>query len=215
MPGFRGRTEPRRRTAGWSSPSESCCFLAGALLGLVVCDATLALAQTPTPDPGAWRPLAYSDLRSPTARAATYVDIWKDALDANNRAYAARGDRRFAAGNAPASEAHFVIWSAKRSVVLSVLNTVLGCTEKARDRDVDAVVKLCPMRVAIYDGLEVRTMDAGRACILEPGPGARLDPSVSAAYGAYDVPTRTVKIGMIVNHRAVDGCSFNVPLGRE
>ena len=174
-----------------------------------------ACAQAPTPDPGAWRPLAYANLQRPSVRDATYVDIWKDAIEANNSAYRARGDRRFSNGAAPATEAHFVIWSAERAVVVSVLDTALGCLEKARDFGAHAVVKLCPMRVAIYKGLEVRTLDAGRGCFLEAARGTSLDPSVAASYGAYDVATRVVKIGVIVNRRAVDECSFNIPLGRE
>ncbi|MCP3477899.1 hypothetical protein NLM33_48380 (plasmid) [Bradyrhizobium sp. CCGUVB1N3] len=62
-------------------------------------------AQTPTPNPGAWRPLSYADLQRTTPATATYADVWRDAI-----------------------EAHFVIWSPKKSVVLSVLDTALACT---------------------------------------------------------------------------------------
>jgi hypothetical protein len=174
---------------------------------------SVAFAQTFTPDPGEWRPLAYANLRKPTPRDATFVDIWNDVVDAGDRAEARRGDPRLASGKPSAIEAHFVIWSPARSVVLSVLDTTLGCSAKPRDPETRAVIKLCPMRVAIYDGLRVQTMEAGRGCFLEPQSGARLD--VSAAYGAYDVASRTLKIGMIVNHRPVGGCSFNIPLPRD
>jgi hypothetical protein len=149
------------------------------------------------------------------AREATYVDIWKDAIDANNTVYRARGDRRYSGGAAPATEAHFVIWSVKRAVVVSLLDTALGCSEMTRNGAVHAVVKLCPMRVVIYDGLKVRTLNAGRGCFLEPAPGATLDPSTAVAYGAYDVAARAVKLGVIVDRRAIGDCSFNIPLGRE
>jgi hypothetical protein len=172
------------------------------------------LAQTLTPDPGAWRPFAYSDLQRPTPRNATYADIWKDQLDANNEAYRARGDRRFVDGNAPATAAHFVIWSEQRSVVLTVLNTALGCSPKLRDAKAQVLVKLCPMRIAIYNGIRVETLDAGRGCYLEPEANSTINPSVAAAYGAYDVGARRLKLGMVVNHRVVDGCSFNIPLVR-
>jgi hypothetical protein len=92
--------------------------------------ATSAYAQSLTPDPGAWRPMSYADLQKPSPHTATYLDIWKDAIEVNNRAYRARGDQRFSDGNAPATEAHFVIWSSTKSVVLSILNTVTGCTLK-------------------------------------------------------------------------------------
>jgi hypothetical protein len=209
--------EPARSAAIDRAVSRHRRRTVAAALGatLLVAHPATLVAQTLTPDPGAWRPLAYSDLRKQTRREATYIDIWKDAIDANNAAYAARGDRRFAGGNAPATEAHFVIWSSKRSVVISMLNTAPGCSLKAREEKSQAVIKLCPMRVAIYDRLRVRTLEAGWGCFIEPAPGAPLDPSASAAYGAYDVATKTAKIGLIVNHRAVDGCSFNIPIARE
>ena len=187
--------------------------LAVVLVSLVIIGpADSARAQALTPDPGAWRPLVSANLQKPTRRDATYVDIWQDAIEANNRAYRARGDRRLSGGAAPASEAHFVIWSAKRAVVLSVLDTALGCSEKARKAG--AVVKLCPMRVAIYEGLHVRTLAAGRGCFIEPAAGVTLG-ATAALYGAYDAAARALKIGAIVDRRALDGCSFTIPLGRE
>src|SRR3954468_12209492 len=99
-------------------------------VGLLVGHATSLAAQTPTPDPGSWRPVSYADLQRPSSATATYADIWKDSIDDNNKAYVARGDTRFAAGNAPATEAHFVIWSPKKSVVFSVLDTATACTLK-------------------------------------------------------------------------------------
>lgn len=200
------------KSEGWNGVGSALKVFGLLLMG---CQAVPVLAQSLTPDPGTWRPLTYSNLQNPTARDATYVDIWKDAIDANNQSYVERGDRRFSEGNAPATESHFVIWSSNRSVVLSMLNTALGCSQKESADDAGVSIKLCPMRVTIYDGVQVRTMEAGHGCFLEPAPGARLDPSASAAYGAYDIATRTVRLGMIVNHRAVDGCSFNIPLLRE
>lgn len=173
-----------------------------------------AHAQSPTPDPGAWRPMSYADLQKPSPQAATYLDIWKDAIDVNNRAYKARGDQRFTDGNAPATEAHFVIWSSTKSVVLSILNTVTGCTLKELRAAAGATVKLCPLRIAIYEGLQVRTLDGGWACFLElasPVAGANVTPQ-AASYASYDVATKTVKTGLIIDHQAVDGCSQNIAL---
>ncbi|MCS3731048.1 hypothetical protein [Bradyrhizobium betae] len=171
-----------------------------------------AHAQSLTPDPGTWRPMSYANLQKPSPQSATYSDIWKDAIDANNRAYKARGDQRFSDGNAPVSEAHFVIWSSGRSVVLSVLNTAIACSIKQVAPDAGATVKLCPMRIAIYEGLQVRTMDGGSGCFLELEGGPLSDREASAAYASYDIASKTVKIGMIVNHQAVDECSKSIPL---
>ncbi len=71
------------------------------------------------------------------------------------------------------------------------------------------------MRIAIYDGLQVRTMEAGRACLIEPPAGTTLDPNMAAVYGAYDVTRKALKIGLVVSGRAIDGCAFNVPLRRQ
>ena len=174
-----------------------------------------ARAQTPTPDPGAWRPVSYVDLQRPSDATATYADIWRDAIEANNRAYVARGDKRFVGANAPATEAHFVIWSPKKSVVLSVLDTAIGCATHLIDPSAHARVKLCPMRIVLYEGVQVRTMDGGKACFLELEPSqtrANRDPAISVAYVAYDVGAKTLKTGMIVNHRPVDGCATKIPL---
>lgn len=180
--------------------------------GLTAVVADHASAQALTPDPGAWRSMSYTDLQRPSSKAATYVDIWQDAIARNNAGYRERGDRRFAEGNAPAVEAHFVIWSERRSVVFSVLDTAIGCNVKEAVPQLRATVKLCPLRIAFYEGLQVRTMDGGQACFLELEPGAATDPSASGAYSAYDVPSRTLKTGMIVNHKAVEGCSLSIPL---
>ncbi len=181
--------------------------------GVMMIDLTAAAhPQSLTADPGAWRPMSYANLQIPAPQTATYLDIWKDAIDANNRAYKARGDQRFSNGNAPVTEAHFVIWSASRSVVLSVLNTAIACSIKQVAPDARATVKLCPMRIAIFEGVQVRTLDGGSGCFLELAGGVRVDREASAAYASYDTASKTVKIGMIVDHQAVEGCSKSIPL---
>ncbi|MEH6952896.1 hypothetical protein V4R08_16770 (plasmid) [Nitrobacter sp. NHB1] len=185
------------------------------IAGIMMVDlATGADAQSLTPDPGAWRPMSYADLQKQSPQTATYQNIWKDAIEVNNRAYKARGDQRFAEGNAPATEAHFVIWSSTKSVVLSILNTVAGCTLKELRAAAGATVKLCPLRIAIYEGLQVHTLDGGRACFLElasPVAGTSVTPQ-AASYASYDVATKTVRTGVIIDHQAVDGCSQNIAL---
>ena len=174
-----------------------------------------SLAQTPTPNPGAWRPISYVDLQRPSGATATYADIWKDAIDDNNRAYRARGDTRFANGNAPVTEAHFVIWSSKKSVVLSILDTAIGCSAHFVDRAAHATVKLCPLRIAQFEGATVDTKDGGKICFLEldpSSPSARVDPASSVSYASYEVATKTIRTGMIVDHKVVDGCSNAIPL---
>lgn len=177
--------------------------------------ATATWAQEITPDPQAWRPLSYADLRQPSGTTRTYSDIWKDAIEENNRLYVARGDTRFRDANAPATEAHYVIWSRRRSVVVSVLNTATGCTLKEVHPSLSVSVKLCPLRLAIYEGVTVRTLDGGRACFLElaaSDAGLRPEPTRAAAYGSYEPATKVARLGLVIEGQAVDGCSLNVPL---
>jgi hypothetical protein len=174
-----------------------------------------AAAQALTPDPGAWRPVSYADLQRVSSATATYADIWKDAIEENNRAYITHGDKRYVDGNAPVTEAHFVIWSPKKSVVLSILNTATACTLKEVRAAARATVKLCPLRIAIYEGVQVHTMDGGRACFLElstAGAGETSDPNRAISYAAYDVATKTLKTGLVIDHQAIDGCSQKIPL---
>ncbi|WP_244662155.1 hypothetical protein [Mesorhizobium huakuii] len=185
-------------------------IVAAALVSLA--STSSSSAQERTSDPSAWRNVSYADMQRPSADTATYADIWKDAIEANNRAYVARGDTRFAGANAPAVEAHFVIWSTKRSVVFSVLDTATGCTPKGVPA-AGVAVKLCPLRIAIYDGLLVRTLDGGRACFLEIEPKVvGGNPVGSGSYVSYDIKTKTLKTGTIVAHQAVEGCSLTLAL---
>ena len=202
----------RARTPGGAKPRRLRSAASGACLAACSTIAVPASAQAPTPDPGAWRPVSYADLQRPSGATATYADIWKDAIDDNNRAYRAGGDTRFAEGNAPATEAHFVIWSPAKSVVLSVLDTATGCTLKDVRASAGATVKLCPLRIVFYEGLRLRTMDGGRTCFLELANGAADDPSRAVSYAAYDVATKTMKTGTVIDHQAVEGCSQAIPL---
>ncbi|MGX7743961.1 hypothetical protein [Rhodopseudomonas parapalustris] len=179
-------------------------------LGLLVVTSSCR-AQARTPDPAAWRAMSYADLQHPSSSTATYFDIWKEAIDDNNRTYATHGHDRFADGNAPVAEAHFVVWSSRRSVVLSMLNTASGCTTIQTLSKAAVTVRLCPMRLALYEGIEVHVMDAGRGCFVESAAGKTTDQE-AAVYASYDVRTRTLRTGAIVNHAVVPDCSFEVPI---
>lgn len=202
------QTKKHRRGASRPGPKGlgSTCF-GFALLAAAACH-----AQALTPDPAAWRPMTHADLAHPTATTATYFDIWKDAIDDNNRAFAAKGDTRFVNGNAPAVESHFVVWSSRRSVVLTVLNTATGCVDQQALSDGAVTVRLCPMRLAVYEGIQVQVMDAGRACFLESAPGRAANAATAATYTSYDIAARTLRVGAMVNHAVLQGCSFEIPI---
>jgi hypothetical protein len=173
-------------------------------------------AQSLTADPAAWRSFAYTDLQNPSSTTATFADIWRDAIEENNRKYLARGDKRYAGGNAPAREAHFIIWSPAKSVVLSVLDTAAGCTPFATDQALGAIVKLCPVRITQYEGATVKTSGGGKLCFLErPSLDAAPESSRAAAYASYDIATKTIRTGLMLDHKPLDGCSISIPLHRQ
>ena len=58
-------------------------------------------------------------------------------------------------------------------------------------------------------------MDGGRACFLELETGRAGYPGNSTLYAAYEVSTRTIRTGLIVDNRAVDGCSQSIPVRAE
>ncbi len=202
------RFVPQQALALQSIGAASLAFLSAAT-------ASSTHAQSVTDDPTAWRPLIYADLQNPSPATATFADIWRDAIEQNNRKYLAKGDKRYAGGNAPAREAHFVIWSAKKSVVLSVLDTASGCTPFSTDQALGAIVKLCPVRIAQYQGATVKTSGGGKLCFLErqrSADSSDADPNRMGAYASYDIAAKTIRTGLMLDHRPVDGCSISIPL---
>ena len=174
-----------------------------------------AIAQQPAAAKNDWRPMVYSDLRLVSNTTKTYADIWADKITANNKSYAAAGDNRFAVGNAPASEAHFVVRSPVKVVVASILNTVAGCTVIRTDLPMRVSVKRCALRLAIYSSGANSVSDAGTACFIEYGKlptNMTPDQSRNAAYAAYDVVSRTIKTGLVLGGQALDECSINIPV---
>jgi hypothetical protein len=164
-------------------------------------------AQELTPDPGAWRPLIHADLETELPDNLTYIDVWKDALTANNRAYDAKGAPRAAGQNAPASDAHVVVRSSRWVVVLTTLDTESGCKPAELSPGAGETIKMCPTRLVMFEGALSHTRDLPASCYLEIEPATATDPNDDASYAAFDTVTRTIKIGLIVNHRAVDECS--------
>lgn len=166
-----------------------------------------------TLDPQAWRPVVYYDLQFPSENAANYASIWADRIEANNQAYIARGETRYAVGNAPAYEAHYTIKSPSRTVVLTFLNTRTGCAIKQRFPAANVNVLTCPLRVAIFEAGK-KSISEATGCYLERGTAQNVssDPTASVSYVSYDVIKKAFKTGMIVAHKAIDGCSQVIPI---
>jgi len=189
-------------------------------LATTILFAAPSLAQEPplTPNPDKWRPVVYRDLQIPGPLDAPFTGVWADMIERNNRRYTAAGDSRYAVGNAPAREAHFVVRGGDKVAMLSVLNIATACKMIVADAATNIIVKLCPMRLAFWQGPRGSakgSIHQARACYLEPGaqPGNFTpDPSYAVSYASYDVATKSIKLGVILAHKAVEKCSQTVPL---
>jgi hypothetical protein len=187
-------------------------------LGLFSVGVTLAFAsaspitaQELTPNPGAWRPLAHADLKAELPDNLTYIDIWKDAIAANNQAYDVKSAPHAAGQNAPASDAHVVVRSPQRTVVLTTLDTETACKPTAFAQGTGVAVKMCPTRLVIFEGAISSTRELPASCYLEIDPAAPSDPNKDGSFAAYDTVSKTIKMGLIVNHEVVDECSRFIP----
>jgi hypothetical protein len=178
-----------------------------AAFGLVAAPA----AQELTPNPGAWRPVAHADLKAELPDNLTYIDIWKDAIAANNQAYDSKGMARADGQNAPASDAHVVVRSPQRTVVLTTLDTETACKTTAFAQGTGVAVKMCPTRLVIFEGAISGTRELPASCYLEIDPAAPSDPNKDGSFAAYDTVSKTIKMGLIVNHEVVDECSRFIP----
>lgn len=176
--------------------------------------AAAQLAWTPSsPQTNDWKPIIYSDLTTPTASSAVYQELWSNEIAGNNKAYVAKGDFRWTYGNAPAFESHFVVRSPTKTVILSVLDTGSGCSPNSDQTAGGAIVKLCPLLVAVYQGSTVTVVRGRKGCFLENGLADHAgDPTDSVSYAAYDKEHKTIKLGTVVNHRPVSGCSAIIGL---
>ncbi len=177
--------------------------------------ASPASAQALTPEPNAWRAVSYADLQLPNTEGTPYASLWADLLKRNNDAYAAKGDTRWAAANAPAAESHIVVRSPTKTVVLSVLHTLTGCSAIRNDPATNTTLKRCPMRLAIYQGGKSIVADAGSGCFIEygaPPQGGAPDLARNAAMGAYDVQDKTIRAGIVFQGAIAQECQFRVPV---
>ena len=190
------------------------------LLGAVVM-ARPACAQSFTPDPGSWRPVAYTELMFPVGEAEAYASIWQDRLDDSNRKLASRapdpgqGGISLAVGNRGAREWHFAINFQSKLVVLSVLATPVVCTDEYRSPSAVARIFVCPMRLVTIEGGHY-TIRNGAACFLEKGAsGVSDDSSATATFAAYDIGSRSIKLHSVVSHQEIAQCAPAVSLHPE
>lgn len=175
-------------------------------VALCVCFASGATRAEPAGDPKTWRPMMLVDLRLVGPRQAPYAGIWADLIAGNNERTRKRSPSLAPvslAGNAPAQTANIVIRSPEVTILLSIFHAAGFCESVAGST---AVVR-CPMRLVRYER-GASSIREGKACfaIREPGGGG------AAAYASYDVPARSLRLGVLQGASAVEGCSQSVPV---
>jgi len=180
--------------------------------------ATQAIAQSYTPDPGSWRPVAYSDLRFPIGEAVSYASIWQDRLDESNEKLRkappsqTSGPASYAVGNRNASEWHFSINFQTKLIAITVLDTPTVCTDEYPSPAIGTKIKVCPMRLATFEGDHYSVVD-GASCFLEKQPDRPLeDSTATVTYASYDTAARAINLRYTVSHIEVSRCAQTVPL---
>jgi hypothetical protein len=191
------------------------------IAGLILLPAT-ASPESFTRDPDRWRPVAYSDLRFPRGEAESYASIWQDRLDeSNSKPPPAPLPVRplpdpslsYVVGNRGASEWHFTINFQTKLAALTVLDTPNVCTDEYPSPTLGVKIKVCPMRLAMFEADHYVLVIDGAACFLEKRPEAPVeDSSATCTEVSYDVATRAFKIRYAVSHTEIPQCAQTVPL---
>jgi len=163
--------------------------------------ASVALATDDPTNPRAWRPMVVTDLKLPGPASSVYAQLWADLITRNNDISAKSGTRRLV-GNAPIREAHVVVRNAATVATLSILSAPSLC----QPHNGSSLVQACPLRVVVYRNGS-STIREAVACF------AAINPAEGTGnYASYDVEARTIRIGTLLRHDAVEGCSKNIPV---
>ena len=176
-------------------------------------------AATPyTPDPGRWRPVAYSDLKIPVGEAEAYASIWQDRLSESNAksrdlstgAPAPNATQGFF--NRDAAEWHFSIRFQSKLVALTVLYTPNVCTDEYPSPSLAAQIFVCPMRVATFRDGHYSIFNGAACYLVKTGAGPVEDSTATRVEASYDVNLRAFKIRYTISHTDIPQCDQTIPL---
>jgi hypothetical protein len=179
----------------------------GFIMSLVVAAGGVepVLAQVGATDLKSWRLMTLVDLRLVGPQQAPYAAIWNDLISRNNARFQASRPASVVR-NAPAVAANVIIRSPQVTVVLSILHAQVFCERVPAS----AEVWRCPMRLARFENGQTSILE-GKGCFATGKPGAALP----IAYASYDMSSRAIRLGVIFEGKAVEGCSQSVPVKRE
>lgn len=163
--------------------------------------ASAALAAEDPANPRAWRPMVITDLRLPGPPGQVYAHLWADLITKNNELSAKSAARRLV-GNAPILEAHVVVRNATTVATLSILHAPAVC----QPHNGSTQVQTCPLRLVVHHNGS-STIREAVACFTFVNHAEG-----TGNYASYDVVNRTIRIGTLLRHDAVEGCSKNIPV---
>ena len=161
-----------------------------------------ALAADDAANPRAWRPMVVTDLRLPGPSGQVYAHLWADHINRNNDLAAKAGVSRRLVGNAPIREAHVVVRNATTVATLSILNAPTACLPHQGSTH----VLTCPLRLVVHRN-GISNIREATGCFAQGSPTEG-----TGNFASYDIEARTIRIGTLHRHDAVEGCSKNIPI---
>lgn len=173
---------------------------------LVLASLSLSISPASSADepsnPRSWRPMVVTDLRLSGPASSTYAQLWADLIAKNNELFSKKGAPRRVVGNAPIREAHVVVRNATTVATLSILHAQALCQPHNGSREVLS----CPLRLVVHRNGASSIREA-TGCLAETNAAAG-----TGSFVSYDVEARVIRLGTLLQHQAVEGCSKNVPV---
>jgi hypothetical protein len=204
-----------RQGLPWLSTTHIRFALLGASAALMLFPGAAAPAQDYA-NPADWVAASYTDFAVEDENNAPYFNIWRNEIGLNNEAAAAKGIAIPAGYQAPLAEAHWALHSAPTIAAVTILNA--GCDSKPVFSNAEIVVTLCPTRTVLWTGPIRNVRDQPKSCFLKILTLAQAPAGSSSAdaktgmFMSYDIATRSIKIGVIVDSKVLDACSHYLPL---
>ena len=146
--------------------------------------------------------MVVTDLRLPGPAGQVYAHLWADHINRNNDLAAKAGVTRRLVGNAPIHEAHVVVRNATTVATLSILNAPTACQPHQGSMH----VMTCPLRLVVHRN-GISTIREATGCFAQSNPAEG-----TGNFASYDIEARTIRIGTLHRHDAVEGCSKNIPI---
>lgn len=145
------------------------------------------------------------------------LKIWMNEIAANDDKYRQDGNAQMIKnGHAPVEALYSVYQHGDMKVVVSLLNSAAFCQDGPNDAASTQIHSVCPARVTVIRGAEMKSVDYPGACFLDisyGNPPGGPDPLTNASLTRYDRQAGVVELIAIRDNRALPECakSLRVP----